>query len=128
MEPQAPLIGVFWVADVNVFGKAVPLSEAASGLPGLLNSQDTHSDLWEHSPSLVPDWLRGKEYFEVPRGRVLYSVKCHRSVVYLDDLLLRDEIKGRISAFFQLCAWTTLWRRDVHYTTADDALSSLFDD
>jgi hypothetical protein len=121
------MIGVFWVADGIVFGKAVPLSEAATGLPGLLDCSDTHADLWERSPSLRPERFRGMEYFEVPRGRVLYSVTLERAIVYLDDALLRVETRSKIAEFFSLGLEKSDWRRDDHYTTQARKLDGLFD-
>ena len=42
-----PELGIFWVFDTQVFGRARPLAEGYERWPGLLDSPDDHIDLWE---------------------------------------------------------------------------------
>ena len=60
------------------------------------------------------------EYFEVPRGRVLYDQTTDCSVVYLDAVLNKPSARTLILSFLELCGSRTRWRLDPHYTTSGD--------
>ena len=85
-------IGIFWVYKNTVIGKALDLYEGHENIPGLIDSPDSHIDLWENNSSFVLPFteLRGSEYQEIPRGRVMYSSKDNASLVYMDKVLHLD--------------------------------------
>lgn len=113
-----PHIGIFWAYRGIVFGRAVELTAGEEGVPGLLDSPDNHADLWEGKELLngYPE-LRGREYFDVPRGRVLWNSAQHQAIVYMDAKLFDAAIKARIADFFDLTTSEVVWRTDPHYTT-----------
>ena len=43
-------IGVFWVFNGVVFGKAVELAQGIEGVPGLIDCDDNHADVWDDVP------------------------------------------------------------------------------
>lgn len=113
-----PRIGIFWVYQGAVLGQTVDLTAGEEGVPGLLDSPDNHVDLWEGKQLLTayPE-LRRREYFDVPRGRVLWNRPQHLAIVYMDAKLFDAATKTRISDFFELTTSEIAWRTDPHYTT-----------
>lgn len=123
-------IGVFWIHQGVVLGRALLLSGGEEGMPGLLDSPDTHVDLWERQPGLIklPLPLRRSEYFSIPRGRVLWDRKQNRSIVYMDSELFSPDIKMKIMVFFGLEGCEVSWKTDSHYTTQSNDLAALLDE
>ena len=122
-------IGIFWVYKNTVIGKACELSEGEETFPGMLDSPDTHVDLWQVNEEFMicfPE-LRDFEYQDVPRGRVVYSTEANRAIVYMDSVLHSAEVKRAIATFFQLGDSDILWETDIHYTTDPGRIRSLFD-
>lgn len=114
-----PRIGIFWFYRKAVMGRAVELEVGEESVPGLLDSPDNHADLWENDPKLLAPYpeLRDREYFDVPRGRVLWRRVDVTAIVYMDKKLFTDAIKAKIAVFFDLTASEIDWMTDPHYTT-----------
>lgn len=114
-----PRIGIFWVYRKAVMGRTVDLAEGEEGVPGLLDSPDNHADLWENDPKLLAPYpeLRDREYFDVPRGRVLWRRDDATAIVYMDRTLFNDDIKVKIANFFDLATSKIEWMSDPHYTS-----------
>ena len=122
-------IGIFWVYKKRVIGKARDLEECQENVPGLIDSPDSHVDLWENDPNFdipFPE-LKRSEYQDVPRGRVIYSVDDNQVVVYLDKVLRTKQTKQIISKFFQLSGAKVVWKADLHYTTESCDIDDLFE-
>lgn len=121
-------IGVFWVYNGTVFGKAVSVDAGFEGVPGIVDSRDDHVDVWEHERPWVhvSASLASAEYQDVPRGRVLS--RQGRPLVYADKSLLNTESKFLIAQFFDFNPDVAHWQSDVHYTTACADLDALFSD
>jgi hypothetical protein len=121
-------IGVFWVYNGTVFGKAVSVETGFEGVPGIVDSRDDHVDVWEHErPWLdVSAALASAEYQDVPRGRVLS--RQGKPLVYADKTLLNAESKMRIAQFFEFNPDAAIWKSDMHYTTSRTELDELFSD
>lgn len=124
------MIGVFWVYKNTVLGKARTFSEGEEAVIGLIDSPDTHVQLWVQKSSFIQAFpeLEGCEYQDIARGRVLFDRLNNRYIVYLDQLLNTPKNRKHIAQFFNFPVKQTLWRSDLHYTTATDALNELFDD
>lgn len=125
-----PMIGVFWFYKQTVFGRAIEIEEGEESVPGIIDSADTHADLWDNDRSLLQDFpeLRGTEYHKVPRGRALWLKDSETAKFYLDEVLFDPQIKAKLLQFFGLGESDVQWGRDVHYTTREDELSRLFDE
>lgn len=93
-------IGVFWVYKGMIFGKPIDLEYGIEGIPGILDSPDSHADVWEFERPWVhvSKSLEFREYEDVPRGRVLLSKG--KPLVYLEKVLKGVENKKLISQFF----------------------------
>lgn len=122
-----PHIGIFWVHNGHVFGKARGLSEGIQTLPNCLDSPDDHVSVWEISAlrKNYPD-LRDSEYFDVPRGRVIFNTKTETAIIYLDKFLSSRCARDQILEFFDLTASKISWKNDSHYTTDPKQLDRLF--
>lgn len=124
-----PMIGIFWLYQGHVFGKAVPISDGHESIPGIADMNENHADLWSCSELCGrPSSLAGVEYQEVPRGRVLYDKRSDRSIVYLDSTLMNPASRQLIGQFLSLKSGNTAWLRDQHYTTDRSELDALFDE
>lgn len=110
-----------------MFGRARPLGEGCERWPGLLDSPDDHITLWD-DPSLQKPAkaLGGRDYTEVPRGRVIFSTKDDCAIIYLDESLAGAAVRQRIRAFFDLLSSKVTWQHDPHYTTDPRKLDDLF--
>ena len=96
-----PQLGIFWVYLGQVFGRARALADGDESRPGLLDSPDDHVSLWENAELRKPARLHS-EYFDVPRGRVVFSTEEHRAIIYLDASLSGTAVRKRILSFFDL--------------------------
>lgn len=122
-------IGIFWFFRGKLFGRTVRFSEGEESCPGLLDSSSNHSDVWEEDRTLLADFpeLKGKEYFNIPRGRVLWNKAENHAIVYMDSTLFSDRCKEMIVDFFNLHGREVNWKRDIHYTTSPEDLAAIFD-
>jgi hypothetical protein len=124
-----PKIGIFWIYQGKILGKARDLAEGESSVLGLIDSPDNHIDLWEGDLdflALFPE-LRDQEYQQVPRGRVMYASHENKAVVYMDKSLYQTKTaKQLVIDFFALHAVNVSWKTDPHYTTDQDELDDVF--
>ena len=67
------------------------------------------------------------DYFEVPRGRVMWDLKDIYARILMDSSLFEKAVQQKILQFFHLEKVPVSWGRDNHYTTNIDELSKLFD-
>ena len=123
-------VGIFWVYKNTVIGKARELQDGEENVPGLIDSPDSHVDLWERQQCFLAQFseLLGTEYQDVPRGRVIYSTKDKKTIIYMDKVLHTVKIKKIISNFFELKNTDILWKTDKHYTTGSGSIDNLFND
>ena len=121
-------VGIFWVYKNQVIGKACNLEEGQENVPGLIDSPDSHIELWEHDPGFTIPFpeFKGSEYQDVPRGRVIYSAKTKKVIVYMDKALHTKRTREIISKFFQLGGTEVVWKTDIHYTTQANEIDDLF--
>ena len=123
-------IGIFWVYKNQVIGKACELEDGQENVPGLIDSPDSHIELWEQDSGFVIPFaeLKGSEYQNIPRGRVIYSTKTKKVTVYMDKVLHTNGTREIISKFFQLGCTDVAWKTDIHYTTQSYEIDDLLAD
>lgn len=124
-----PKIGIFWVYKNLVIGKTCELEDGQENVPGLIDSPDSHIELWEQNLGFTIPFpeLNGSEYQNVPRGRVIYSTTTKKVIIYMDKVLHTKGIRQIISDFFQLADSKVVWKTDDHYTTQSDEVDDLFE-
>ena len=68
------------------------------------------------------------DYEQIPRGRILYSSKQNKHIIYMDKILFEPDIKQKAADFFNINLNQVMWKKDPHYNINQDELSRLFDD
>ncbi|MGB0580685.1 MAG: hypothetical protein ACPGVU_13360 [Limisphaerales bacterium] len=121
-----PQLGIFWVYQRQVFGRARALADGEESQPGLLDSPDDHVSLWEDPTMQMPVPVH-LEYTDVPRGRVVFSTKDRRAIIYLDASLSDVAVRKRIRSFFDVTDIPVTWKEDPHYTTDARKLKAMLD-
>lgn len=121
-------IGIFWFYKKQVLGKTCDFSKGQENVPGIIDSPYAHVDLWDSNLRYTIPFreLQDVEYYEIPRGRVVYVKTKNKVIVYLDRVILSKEGKRAVSDFFQLSDVSTEWVTDEHYTTDPKQLNKLF--
>ena len=121
-----PRVGVFWVEGTVIHSHSVTLSE---GLPygDAVNGPKDHVEFWPELERRHPH-LRGLEYFDLPRGRVVFRRGEDRFAVMMDRKLHTPSMKAALRRHFHLPAKGTTFERDAHYTTDADELHSVLED
>ncbi|ONG38996.1 hypothetical protein BKE30_10940 [Alkanindiges hydrocarboniclasticus] len=108
---------------------AEDISQGFKGYNGLIDSNFDHVNVWENSKLKTPfPELFNMEYEQNPRGRILYSSKQNKHIIYMDKNLFKSEIKQKISEFFNINLNQVIWKKDSHYNTNQDELNRLFND
>ena len=120
--PRSPHVGIWWHSS----NRLVAFAEAIDSLPefvGLVDSDLGHNELWKKAwPVLGCDKLT--EYFDVPRGRVLWSPSRKRGLIYHGNAT-NTEMLNQIAATFGLRRWDV--RHDDHYVVGEN-LEKFFGD
>ncbi|ESX51845.1 hypothetical protein X760_31320 [Mesorhizobium sp. LSHC422A00] len=121
-------MGFFWIV-VDRIGHDAILADAigladAEQYGEVLTHPGGHYDYWETMKQRGPTWLRARnvsasllqtDYEDWPRGRVVYSIRDNRPIVYADP---RVKTKSRIElvrAAFQIPDADHVIRKDSHY-------------
>jgi len=112
---STPQVGIFWIDDSGkMFAASVSLSDAEDY--GEFRIYDkSHFEMWDSATRANPKW-KGKEYEEVPRGRVIYKIDLMKPkfIVYLPEQI--EKFKNKVVARF--CLPIKLVRydfKDAHY-------------
>lgn len=121
-------IGIFWFYKNTVLGIAEDISQGCKGYNGLIDSNFDHVNVWETLEIKIqfPE-LKSMEYEQIPRGRLLYSTKQNKHIIYMDKTLFEPNVKQKIAEFFDFNSKLSVWKKDPHYNTNQDELSRLFD-
>ncbi len=119
-EPvQSPQLGIFWMHGRKLIHFAAP-AEGVQEVEGFRDSPFDHDAYWVEVTKCHPK-LREKEYFEVPRGRVIYTRSTGHYRILTSRKLARDaDCIRRVRAAFQLPADTEVLV-DEHYEPEYDA-------
>lgn len=96
-----PELGIFWIDDNGtMFSESVSLRDAVD-YGECRTFEGSHFDLWSKAVLANPQW-RGKEYEEIPRGRVVYlkHPKKPEFIVYLPERI--GKYKNKVIERFKL--------------------------
>jgi hypothetical protein len=117
-------VGIFWVDQGHLIMASVPIADGVDD-GQFVNGPDDHDPYWA-TVQRTHRHLWDVEYYQVPRGRVLFNKAEDRFYVYLDKVLRKPPIKRLIGECFRLPRKHTIFRTDLHYTTDPDELDRLF--
>src|SRR5689334_14468611 len=119
-----PRVGIFWMVNGNVLAFTEPLDHVRP-VNGVRDSDLGHDDLWPLVQRRHPQ-LRSLEYWQVPRGRVLYRERERRFDLLMPAAEGGDRrLVAAVAERFALPAGTFIVASDVHYEPPGE---DLFDD
>ena len=108
-----PQVGIFWILPDGLFAFKVPHT-AGEKCGDFINIPDGHYETWEKIRKVsgkLPE-----DYTSYPRGRIVYSIKDQKFLVYLNRKHIKNEqIKKRIIREFRLPADHVEFIYDRHY-------------
>lgn len=113
-KASIPELGIFWIDDSGtMYAESVSLKDAED-YGDFKIFGGNHFELWEKAVRANPKW-DGKEYEEIPRGRVVYRKgKKPEFIIYLPKKIVK--YKGKIIGRFNLpSAYVRLDTSDEHY-------------
>jgi hypothetical protein len=117
-------VGIFWVDHGHLIMAAVTVTDGVNdGV--FVNGPDDHDPYWPIMQRTHAN-LRGLEYDQVPRGRMLFNKTESRFYGYLDKVLDTPMMKRMIMARFHLPRKHTVFQTNLHYTTDPGDLNQLF--
>jgi len=109
-----PQVGVFWLIARKIIAFSQPL-EHVHVVAGAQDSDFGHDPLWPKVVQRFPK-LRGKEYWQVPRGRVLYRVKEELFVIFGPARVVSNKrLVAQIAREFNLPIGQYRGIADMHY-------------
>jgi hypothetical protein len=117
-------LGIFWVYKGNVIAKRLPLDSMSTDSLGCKDTPFQHVDEWEVKQIYLPDYplLAGTDYYDVPRGRIIFKAHNERIVIYADKACFSVETKMQIIEAFGLNNARdnklVVFKRDPHYQSA----------
>ena len=119
-EPKVqgqPMVGIFWLLGNRLIVDTSPLSEAEP-YGDCLGHEESHDHYWSVQQGLG-NVTGDVEYYEHPRGRVVYNTKTQRFMFYADRCIREKKsvVKEIMSAMCLPVSQTdiTLEGRDSHY-------------
>jgi hypothetical protein len=123
-EAAEPQVGIFWLYMGQVLQFSQPVSSVAP-VAGFKDSGYNHDSYWNQMVKMFPE-LNQKEYYDIPRGRVLFSVNGIYHIM-LPALEAKNKIVvSRIIRNFSLPRERSVAETDHHYDPP--AQQELFDD
>lgn len=116
INSEKPFVGIFWFYfGVPLFVHAVHL-EAGEHYGSAINGLKDHADYWEedscHKSFLLEHFQ--KEYFSIPRGRVVYHEDTKEFIVYHGNNISKQELQ-EVAAVFCLPKAHTRFEQEIHY-------------
>tara|TARA_B100000315_G_C14590513_1_gene595498 strand:+ start:1503 stop:1919 length:417 start_codon:yes stop_codon:yes gene_type:complete len=109
-----PEVAIFWYYEDEVLGMGIPWKEGED-FGDFVNTRDDHASKWIQITKFKKE-LQGKEYFDIPRGRVVYNKLTKKFIVYATSSLLKDDsFKRKVRKEFRLPSANTEWKTDTHY-------------
>jgi len=115
---KEPLVGIFFYANSSLHIESTPLSQAERrGEDFLLHAGDLKY-YWENTLAPSIPGHRDKSYDFFPRGRVVYSIKDGKFLLYHDICIPQTQITGVMAIMNLPEPPDTVIDLDVHYRCA----------
>jgi len=110
-------VGIFWFAENTFVYKAQNAIDLKRDQLGFIDSTLQHQIEWEENKiyQLFGLMLANTDYYNFPRGRVVFSAKQNTSYVYLDKGVFKKHIVKDIKANFNLPDTMVRFFTDPHY-------------
>ena len=119
-----PQVGIWWDNGVVIAAFSHSPTQDTTRIANRFDSNLAHVDLWlEAAVKLKTD--PRKEYFSVPRGRVLLDARDSTGIILHGPATSIERLR-MIAESFGLAIWKS--EQDCHYFTGADADSLFLDD
>ncbi len=107
-------VGIFWFFKGEILPSSVPYTHGEE-YGDFINGRSDHCTHWISIRRSVPGAAQ-YEYDQVPRGRVIYSKRDDRFLVYGSEKFIVDEWrKAVVLSAFKLPPDRTTFKADEHY-------------
>lgn len=124
VEDRAPKVGIFWFVDGDIIEFTTDVRKAKS-VQGYKDSDYDHHSEWPKVKKAFG--IRGQDWAEIPRGRVIYAGPRERFEIITSSELAADESKVlEVMRRFSLPRSKTAIVTDLHYEINPD-LEAEFD-
>jgi hypothetical protein len=119
VESRQPRVGIWWEVDGQLVSFSVPYREAQV-VSGFRDSPYDHDQMWTKIIATYPH-LADKEYYEIPRGRVIMDAnqKTYRALSS-KDVCGNQALRKKIERDFSLPPSLVTWVSDTHYELNPD--------
>lgn len=109
-------LAVFWYYDTKFYGVEEPIqSKNAVAYGDYIQLDFNHFDIWNKYKSLMGITSPFIEYTDVPRGRILFHIPTHHSIVIGSDKIVKDiKVQDELLHWYKLPR-NTEFRGDEHY-------------
>ena len=114
-----PRIGIFWITAWRIVAFTEPVSQVRA-VGGFKDSRFSHHQMWKAVVRKRRE-LVGLDYWERPRGRILYSVSDKEYRIFIPARFARQRrLIAQIVARFELPAEQVRVCHDEHYEPPRD--------
>jgi len=115
---KEPHVGIFFYANSSLHIESTPLSQAEQRGEDFLIHPGDHKYYWENTLAPSISGCRDKSYDFFPRGRVAYSIKDRKFLLYHDICIPRTQIEEAMAIMNLPEPPATVIELDVHYRCA----------
>lgn len=120
MTSNTPQIGIFWLYHQHIIYKSICVTATVVDSLGNADAAFSHIEQWEIERIYLPEYpaLRGTQYQELPRGRIIYD-SYKKSFKLFADLSVINSHKSKLLVLeaFNLQTSRNVWLADPHYRT-----------
>jgi hypothetical protein len=113
-EAGTPNVGIFWLYKGQIIDFMIPVSETSPVGGGFRDSPYEHQAYWGSVQSRFPE-LRGKEYYDIPRGRIAGLPNGTYNILLPSRQAANPVLVQQIVRRFQLPPGKISAVSDVHY-------------
>jgi hypothetical protein len=124
-EAAEPQVGIFWLYKGQILQFTQPVS-AIPPVGGFKDSNYNHDAYWGQMTKMFPE-LAAKEYYDIPRGRVLFQVNGTYIIMLPSKEATNRMVVSRIIKNFNLPAAKSVAKADHHYDPSS-MIQKEFDD
>lgn len=109
-------VGIFWLFKNELLKDSVPYTQGEE-YGDFVNGKSDHCSYWMTIQRSNPAAAM-YEYDQVPRGRVVYSKKDDKFIIYGSERFVRNDVqRGMVVTSFKLPLEKTVFRADEHYSS-----------
>lgn len=118
-------VGIFWFFKGEILQDSIPFTHGEE-YGDFVNGKSDHCSFWRNIQRIDPAAAM-YEYDQVPRGRVVYSKRDDKFIVYGSEQFVRNDIQRHIVvASFNLPLEKTVFRADEHYSNIPGMIEDPF--